>query len=221
MEVLVIGLGRFGTSVATTLANKGISVSVVDKDEQKVNEISDIVDNAFILNSTDEKALRQISIEHFDKVVVCLGKTALNDSLMTCLNLKELEIDNIIAKASSLPHFKLLKKIGIDHIVQPEDDMGRKVAIKISGNCLIDYVELSSDIKIDNVLVNNKMKKFYGKSIQEINLRKKFQVNIISIQRADDIIIPDSNTQILENDTLIIIGKNEKINKFESEFKLV
>ncbi len=220
MEVLVIGLGRFGTSVATTLAEKGVSVSVADKDEQRVTDISDVVENAFILNTNDEKSLKQISIEHFDKVVVCLGKTALNDSLMTCLNLKELGVKDIIAKASSTPHYKLLKKIGVEHIVQPEHDMGRKVAIRICGNCLIDYVELSSDVKIDNVLVNYRLKKFYGKSIQEINLRKKFQVNIISIQRNDDIIIPESETVILENDTLIIIGKSEKINKFEAQFKL-
>ena len=153
MEILVIGLGRFGYSIATELASSGTSVSVADIDELKVKNISDYVDNAFILDSTDEKSLMDISVQYFDKVIIALGKQSLNASLMTALNLKELGVENVIAKASSQAHYKLLSKIGIDNIVQPEYDMGIKIAKKIQGNCLLDYVELPSNVKLDNVKV--------------------------------------------------------------------
>ncbi len=221
MEVLVIGLGRFGASIASALSEKGVTVTAVDQDKAKVNNLLEYVDNGFILDATDKKALMELSVEHYDKVIVALGKGALNASLLTTLNLMELGIEDIIAKASSQEHQKLLEKIGVNNIVQPEYDMGQKIATKIAGNCVMDYVELSNDVKIDNVKVNNVMKKIHNKTIQEINLRKRFQVNIIGIQRGEEIIIPDSETVILFDDVLIIIGKKEKINKFETHYKII
>ncbi len=221
MEVLVIGLGRFGASVASALAEKGVTVTAVDQDKSKVNNLLEYVDNGFILDTTDKKALMELSVEHYDKVVVALGKGALNASLLTTLNLMELGIEDIIAKASSLEHQKLLTKIGVENVVQPEYDMGQKIETKIAGKCVMDYVELSNDVKIDNVKVNNVMKKINNKTIQEINLRKRFQVNIIGIQRGDEVIIPDSTTKIMLDDVLIIIGKKEKISKFEEHYKII
>ncbi len=221
MEVLVIGLGRFGASVASALSDRGATVTAVDQDKSKVNNLLEYVDNGFILDATDKKALMELSVEHYDKVVVALGKGALNASLLTTLNLMELGIEDIIAKASSQEHHKLLKKIGVNNVVQPEYDMGQKIATKIAGKCVMDYVELSNDVKIDNVKVNNVMKKINNKTIQEINLRKRFQVNIIGIQRGDEIIIPDSETKIMFDDVLIIIGKKEKISNFEEHYKII
>ncbi len=221
MEVLIIGLGRFGTSVAMSLANDGVDVTVVDIDEDRVKDILDSVEDGYVLNSADEKALKEIAIEHFDRIVLALGKSSMNASLLTALNLKELGLENVTAKASSVAHYKLLKKIGVEDIVQPEFDMGKKIATKIKGSSLIDYVELSSDVKIDNVKVDAKLKKLQNKTIQDINLRKKFKVNIISIQRNDTIIVPESDTLIKSGDILIIIGKNEDIYNFEKNFKLM
>lgn len=220
MEVLVIGLGRFGTSVSTTLAEGNVSVSIVDIDENKVKKLAPLVDNSFIFDTSDIEALKEIGIEHYDKVVIALGKNYLNHSLLTALNLKELGVNNIIAKASSFEHCKLFTKIGVDQVIQPEYDMGKKLAIKINGSSLLDSVELSNDVRIDNVKVDAKLKKLCNKTIQEINLRKKFKVNIVSIQRGDEVIIPDSNTIILKEDILIIIGKNEDLLNFEKHYKI-
>lgn len=221
MEILVIGLGRFGVSVATALSEQGVVVTAIDQDSNKVKNVLEYVDNGFILDATDKKALMELSVEHYDKVIVALGKGALNASLLTALNLLELGVEDIIAKASSFEHYKLLDKIGVHKVVQPEYDMGKKIATKISGKCVVDYVELSNDVKIDNVRVNKIMKKIQNKTIQEINLRKRFQVNIIGIQRGDEIVIPDSGTKILDGDVLIIIGKKEKISDFEKFYKIV
>lgn len=221
MEIAVIGLGRFGTSVATNLAENGVNVTVIDMKENRVNNLLEIAENGYILDSTDEKALSEISIDQFDKVIVGLGKTALNDSLLTCLNLKEMNVNDIVAKASSAPHYKLLKKIGIDFIIQPEHDIGKKLALKLSGNSLVDYIELSNDIRIDNVIVDKKLKSFVNKNIDEINLRKRYIVNIVAIERNHEIIIPDGETIIGNADILVIIGHNEHIDNFEKSYRLV
>lgn len=220
MEIAVIGLGRFGSSVATTLASRGVNVTVFDIDAERIKKIIDFVDGGYVIDSTDEKALAEASIEHFDKVIIALGKTALNDSLLTALNLKELGVAKIVAKASSDAHKKILDKIGVDLVVQPERDMGIRIATKMSSFCLVDYVEISSDTSIESIVVNHYMRKIVGKSIQEINLRKKFNVNIISIERHGNIIIPESDTVIFENDILMIIGKILNLREFEKYFKI-
>ncbi len=220
MEVAVIGLGMFGTTIATSLSKKGVNVTVFDKREAKIRNIIDLVEDGFVVDSTDEKALDEVGVDHFDKVVVALGKNHLNASLLTVLNLKELGVETIIAKATTTAHYKLLDKIGVNTIVQPEKDMGEKIANRIASLCVLDYIEISDGIYIENIVVKKELKNQVGKTIQEINLRKKFQINIISIKRGQDIIIPESNTIVLEGDVLMIVGKKENLEKFERSFKI-
>ena len=220
MEVAVIGLGKFGSSIAINLAQRNVSVTIFDISESKVNEILDFVEQGYVIDSTDEKALQEIEIQCFDKVIIALGKDALNDSLLTALNLKEMNVKHIIAKATSDQQYKLLKKIGVDYIVQPERDMGKRIAIKLSSLSVVDYIEVSEDVSIENILVNTVMKKKIGKTIHEINLRKYFKVNIISIARDDEIIMPERDTKILKNDVLMVIGKIKDLEKFEKHFKI-
>lgn len=215
MEYCIIGIGRFGNSVASELQKNGHDVLVIDKDEQVLRSIANEVAYTMILDATDENALLEASINHFDTVVVGMGESHMNNSILTCMNLQNIGVKNIIAKANGHQHEKVLKKLGVNSVVRPETDMGKRIAHKISNNALLDYIELSDNVRIEGYNVKGCFSKYSNRSIIDINLRKKFGINIVSIKRDDELIIPESNTIILEHDLLIIVGTNENLIKFE------
>ncbi len=213
MEYAVIGLGRFGVAVATELQSQGNEVIAIDVDQSRSREIAEEVEHALILDGTDEKALKEAAIDHIDTVIVGMG--SLNQSLLTCLALQNIGVKKIIAKATSKSHADILKKIGVDKIVRPEADMGRRLALKLDNNMVLDYIDISDEIRMDSVEVNDVCKALINKTINEINLRKKYGINIICIKRGKELIIPESNTMVLKDDVLIVVGESHKVDKFE------
>ncbi len=212
-QFIVIGLGRFGQSVARTLFQMGYDVLAVDEDENAVQEIADSVTHAVQMDATDEYALRTLGIRNFDVAVVSIG-TNIQSSIMVTLNLKEAGIKKVVAKATNDMHAKLLNKIGADRVVLPEIDMGIRVAHNLVSANILDVIELSPDYSIVEITAPNQ---WYNKDIKTIDARAKYGINIMAIKTRDDInVSPRASDIIQENDVLVVIGSIEDLSKMES-----
>lgn len=211
-EFAVIGLGRFGGSICRTLAQEGLEVLAIDTDEDKVNEFSSIVSHAVMADSTDESVLKSLGIRNFDHVIVAIGDN-IQASILTTLILKELGVGKITVKAQNDYHEKVLAKIGADQIVHPERDMGRRIAHNIISNNVLDYLELSDEHSIVELIASRKMD---GKTLIELDVRAKYGCNIVAIKRDNDILVsPMAREEIKEGDILIVIGADKDIDRFE------
>lgn len=213
-EFAVIGLGRFGGSICRTLAEHGMEVMAIDNNEDRVNEYSMIASHAVVGNTTDEKVLKSLGIRNFDHVIVAIGDD-IQASILTTIILKELGVNNITVKAQNDYHEKVLLKIGADHVVHPERDMGRRIANNMISNSVLDYLELSEEHSIVEIVASHKID---GKSILNLDVRAKYGINIVAIKRMNEIIVsPQANEIIREKDILIVIGADVDINRFEKK----
>lgn len=213
-QFVVIGLGRFGSSVAKTLYESGHDVLAIDKDEDLVQEISDSVTHAVQMDATDENALRTLGLRNFDVAVITIG-SSIQASVMVTLIVKELGVKHIIAKGNSEIHAKVLYKIGADRVVLPEKDMGVRVAHNLVSSNILDYIELSPDYSIIEIEVPNT---WVGKTLRELKVRATFGINIMAIRKADDVvnISPNADDVIEESDILIAIGASDELSKLEN-----
>jgi trk system potassium uptake protein TrkA len=210
----VIGLGRFGGSICRTLANQGIEVLAIDKNEERVNEFSMIASHAVVGDSTDETVLKSIGIRNFDHVIVAIGDD-IQSSILTTLILKELGVPIITAKAQNDYHEKVLRKIGADRVVHPERDMGERIANNMASNSVLDYLELSAEHSIVEIVANGKIG---GNTIIDLDIRKKYGLNIVAIKRGEELIVsPQAKETIHHNDILIVIGNDSDIDRFEKK----
>ncbi|WML43544.1 TrkA family potassium uptake protein [Neobacillus sp. PS3-40] len=210
-DFAVIGLGRFGGSICRTLTEQGKEVLVVDKSEARVNEYATIASHAVVGDTTDEAMLRSIGIRNFDHVIVAIGDD-IQSSILTTLILKELGVENITVKAQNDYHEKVLRKIGANSVVHPERDMGIRIANNMASNNVLDYLGLSDDHSIVEIVAN---KRLDGHTIIGLDIRKKYGINIVAIKRGSEIIVsPQAKEMIQLNDILIVIGSDIDIEKF-------
>lgn len=213
-QFAIIGLGRFGSSVAKSLSKAGFEVLAIDRSESRTQEISGYVTQALQADCTDEEALRAIGIRNFDVIVVSIGED-IQSSILTTLILKEMGL-NIVVKASNDLHGKVLKKIGADKVIYPERDMGQRVAHHLISANILDYIEFSSDYSIIETMVSGDM---IGKSLRELDIRAKFKCNVIAQKVGEELIIPPAVDEPLKkSDILVIMGKNEDLQKLEVSF---
>ena len=213
-EFAVIGLGRFGGSICRTLAEQGMEVMAIDINEDRVNDYSMIASHAVVGDSTDEKVLKELGIRNFDHVVVAIGDN-IQASILTTIILKEHGVQNITVKAQNDYHEKVLVKIGADHVVHPERDMGKRIANTMISNSVLDYLELSDEHSIVEIVASEKID---GHSILNLDIRAKYGINIVAIKRKNEIIVsPQANEIINEKDILIVIGADVDINRFEKK----
>ncbi|SNV86543.1 trk system potassium uptake protein trkA [Clostridium cochlearium] len=212
-QFVVIGLGRFGTSVAQTLYSLGNDVLAIDSDEDRVQNISDSVTQAIQADATDENSLRSIGVRNFDVAVVTIGSD-LQASVMATLLVKELGVGYTIAKANSELHAKVLYKIGADKVVLPERDMGVRVAHNLVSTNILDYIELSSDFSIAEVIAPQE---WYGKNLENLSIRANYGINIVAIKKKEEInVSPTAGDVIEEGDIIVAIGGTEELNKLET-----
>ena len=215
-QYLVVGLGRFGTSVAKALYNSGNDVLAIDKNEEVVNEISEHVTQAVTVNATDETSLKAMGIGNFDVAIVSIG-TDVQSSIMSVLLLKELGVKYIIAKAHDDLHGKVLRKIGADRVVFAERDMGMRVAHNLVSSNILDYIELSPNYGIVETLPP---KGWHGKNLNELNVRSKYGINIIALKRGKDVNVSPSADEIIGiNDILVVVGGTDELEKLENMVK--
>ena len=211
-QFVIIGLGRFGASIAKTLYSLGNDVLAIDKDEDIVQEIADSVTHAVQLDATDENALRSLGIRNFDVAVVTIGDN-IQSSIMATLLVKELGVKYIIAKGHSDLHAKVLYKIGADRVVLPEKDMGIRVAHNLVSANILDYIELSDDYSVMEIQV---LHEWAGKTLNELKLRSKYGINVMAIKRGDEVnLSPAADDIIEENDIIVAIGSAEDLSKLE------
>ncbi|MBM7585677.1 trk system potassium uptake protein TrkA [Bacillus pakistanensis] len=211
-QFAVIGLGRFGGNLVAELSKLGVEVLAIDLDAEVVDKYADIATHAVHANAMDESVLRQLGLRNFDHVIVSFGEN-IEASILTTLQLKELGVKEVWVKASNAYHQKVLDKIGADKVIHPERDMARRIAHHITSEKIIDFIELSDEYSIVEVLATNKVA---NKSLIDLDVRAKFGCNIIAIQRGEDTIVsPPGEEVIQKNDLLIVIGQNRDINRFE------
>ncbi len=212
-QFLVIGLGRFGSSLACTLSQSGHEVLGVDRREDLVQDIADTITQAVQADATDEQVLRSLGVANFNVAVVAIGEN-LQASIMCTLLLKEMGVEYVIAKARDHLHGKVLKKIGADRVVFPERDMGVRVAHNLVSTNLLDYIELSEHYSIMEITAPSFV---VGKSLAKLQLPNKLGVSIIAIKTGDDQlnVTPGADDVIKEGDILVIAGSNDGLRKME------
>lgn len=210
-EFVVIGLGRFGGSIVNELVKLGANVMAIDSDPERVSDFAKIATEAVVADTTDEEVVKSLGIRNFEHVIVAIGED-IKASILTTIILKELGVQQITVKATDDYHEKVLRKIGADHVVHPERDMGIRIANNIMSNNVLDYLELSDEHSIMEIKANEKIANY---SLVELDIRKKYGINIVGIKREDQIIIsPPANEKILLNDVLLVIGADVDINRF-------
>jgi trk system potassium uptake protein TrkA len=209
-QFIVLGLGRFGSAVATTLIELGHEVLGVDNDEEIVNTLKDKITQSVQADITEEKVLTELGVKNFDAAIVCIG-TDLETSILVTMMLKEMGLKYIIAKAQNNLHAKVLEKIGVDKVVFPERDMGARIARRLITPNIKDYVELEPDY---NIIEIKALPEFVDKTLSELDMRNKYGINVLAIKRNDSLnISPRAKDVIKKGDFLIVIGETKKINE--------
>lgn len=218
-EFAVIGLGRFGRSVSSTLLRLGAEVLAVDQNETRVCQMlkSDMATHCLQLDSTDPFALKEAGIFDFETVIVAIGNY-LEQSIITTLNLKEAGVKNVVAKASSEVHGTLLKKVGADLVVYPESEMGCSLARSLTQRGILDRFELDQENSIVEIMVPDE---FHEKTILELKLRPKYGITVLAV--SDDSkahkyeINPDPYHKLQRNTAIVVIGNNSDIRRLPVE----
>jgi trk system potassium uptake protein len=218
----VIGLGRFGFSVAKTLAKYGSEVIAIDREEERVKKVSEFVSYAVQLDAMDEKALRSVGVQNVDTAIVSIGEN-IEASILVVMLLKEIGIKNIIAKAVTTLHGKVLENLGVQRIIFPERDMAIRVAHSLIRPNVLEQLELSQEYSIVELPTPLRL---IGKTLKESQLRTRYGVNLIAIKRKvtteKGIIREAWNVNPLpsdimqESDVLVLIGFNKDLEKLEA-----
>ncbi|TWT26395.1 TrkA family potassium uptake protein [Planomicrobium sp. CPCC 101110] len=213
-QVVVIGLGRFGTSVCKELYKLGHEVLAIDQNFERVNGLTDYSSHAVVADATDEKSLKSLGVRNFDHAIVAIGDN-LQSSVLCTLMLKEIGLKKVWVKARDLQHQTILERVGADRVIQPENEMGIRVAHHMDSEKLIDYIDLSKDYSIVELVATEKTA---NKSLNQLNTNAKYGCTILAIKRGEDVnIVPLPSDVIKLGDILIIIGHREDLKRFEDK----
>lgn len=213
-QFVVIGLGRFGSSIALELMKMGYEVLGIDHQEERVEEMSEHLTHAVTADATDEGIMRSLGVRNFDCGIVAIGDN-MERSILAAILLKELGVKQVVAKAISILHGRALSRLGVDRVIFPERDMGIRVAHQLVTPHLLDYIELSKEYKIVELTVPSYMD---GKSLSDLNTRAKYGCSIVALNKVNGIIVaPTALDHLNEGDVMVLIGSNESIDRFENE----
>ncbi|MCM2677423.1 potassium channel family protein [Alkalicoccobacillus plakortidis] len=214
-QFIVIGLGRFGSSLTQTLVEGGHEVLAVDKDIDLVQNLASTATHVIQADATDEGVLRELGAGNFQHAIVAIGEN-LQSSILITLLLKEMNIPKVTVKAKNVIYGNVLAKIGADQVVFPERDMGIRLGRQLSSENIIDYIELSTDY---NLVEMNAQATMNGYSIIELDVRAKYGLNIMAIKSGNDVnISPKAEDIIKAGDILLLIGSNQEIRALERNY---
>ncbi len=218
----VFGLGRFGFEICKVLSVRGAKVIAVDKDEKLISKIKDTVTQAVLMDSTDGEALRNAGLQDVDMAIIAIGDN-IDASILTTILLKNMGVPYIIARAISDVHAQVLKQIGATEVLNLEVDQGRRLAQRVIAPDIMDVIPVSDSQSITELRIP---KGFIGKSLRQLEVRKRYNVNIISVKRADTVVDDMGNPQRKEsvfspkpdetlnaNDVLVVLGAEKDINR--------
>ncbi len=207
----VIGLGRFGATLAQALAEAGQDVTVLDASEEKVRAARQYTDAAFVTDRLDQQTLMECGLSNCDTVVVAIGET-IDSSILTTLLVKQLGVRRVLAKAISRDHGAVLEKLGAE-VIYPERDMALRVARRLTNHRLLDSLTLAGDIEVSEFSICGDI---VGQTVAQANLRNRFGLNIIAIDAGGDVTTEiEPGTVFREGDNVIVIGKKDAIKRFD------
>ena len=210
-EYVVIGLGRFGTSVATTLFEYGHNVLAVDADRDRVQHLSTSLPHVLQLDSTNIDALRQAGVDAFDTGLVCIG-TDFESNLLTTVLLQRLGVKRVITKARTMTQREILLRVGADEVILPEHEAGVRLARKLAASHFVDYLEVSADVGVVELVAPPSV---WDRSLSECNLRQRFGLTVIAVRRGEELIVsPSAAFRIESEDILVVLGKIEDAERF-------
>ena len=209
-SILVIGLGRFGRHLAKKMMDLGNDVMIVDKDAEIIEHYSMTFTDSQIADCTNSAVLRSLGVHHFDICFVCIGGDFQSSLVITAL-LKELKAKYVVAKAKQDIQADLLSRIGADEVIYPEREMAETLAVRYSANNLFDYIELTEEYGIFEISVPTS---WIGRSIKELDVRRKYRINIIGIKYEDELkLLPSADYCFKEEDHIMLIGKRDEMDK--------
>lgn len=211
IEFGIIGLGHFGYALASSLAEAGKEVLVLDNNEKKIKQIRNLTDNALVVNDLSKETLLDTGIQNCDTVIVCIGEK-IDVSILTTLNVISMGVPRVIAKAISQEQGNVLEKIGAE-VVYPEHDMAIRLANRLLSSRVMDYIALNDDISISEIKLTDKVA---GQTVLESGVRKKYKLNIIALEhegKTTTYITPD--LLMSKGDYIVVVGNKEDIRKFE------
>jgi trk system potassium uptake protein TrkA len=211
-SVIVIGLGRFGSAAAREMMALGHEVLAIDDSEAKVNEIAADVTHAVELDASDEQALRDVGAADFEHAIVAISSNT-EASIFATMALKNLGVRNVIAKAATTLHGKILERVGASRVVYPEREMGARVGHSFSIPHVLDYIDVAPRFGIVKV---HPPAAFVGKTLREIDIPGNLQLTPIALRRGSNVTVnPHRDERIAEHDELILIGLDEKLELLE------
>ncbi|WP_455539556.1 potassium channel family protein [Terrisporobacter sp.] len=215
-QYIVIGCGRFGSTLATTMNLLGHQVMAIDKNEEIIQSLSDKVTHVASVDVTDEYALRSLGLGNFDVAIVAIGSD-IRASIMATIIAKEMGVEQVVCKAKDELQAKVLYKIGADRVVFPERDMGIRVAHNLVSDNILDHIELDPEYSIMEIVTPNR---WVGKTLIELDLRAKYEITILAIKNGDKVnVIPSPREELQENSILVVIGKNNNISAIVAKDK--
>ena len=211
-QYLVVGLGRFGRAIAETLCEAGEEVLGVDMDMELVEDMRDKLTHAVQLDAMDRDALTALGVQDFDVAFVTMGSDIRASAIVTLL-MKELGVKRVFAKAHDEFHGRMLEKLGADEVLFPERDMGRRIAHNLVSGNIIDYLELSPDYSMAEIIPK---KEWIGKSLSALAMRSRMGVNVIAIKNGEALnAMPTPDTEIRDDDVLLVVASEETLSRMD------
>lgn len=212
-QFAIVGLGRFGISLAKALSDLGHDVFVIDLNAEHVKNIAPYVTSAAQADGTDLNALKALGISNVDALFVALARD-ISASLLTALNALELGIPAIYAKAYSEKHAKILQKLGVTKVYMPEIEMGQRIARELSHSNLLELIELDPENEIVEMIAPVQ---WQNKTIAQLNVRNKYDITILLIKDAENLIVSPSPQQVISpNSKLLVLGNAKQIQKLQN-----
>ncbi|MCB1970855.1 MAG: TrkA family potassium uptake protein [Geminicoccaceae bacterium] len=207
----IIGLGAFGSTVASELERFGNRVIGIDLDERRVAQMVSVLSSALILDATDEAALREAGIDQYDVALIAIGRD-IQASILTTMHVKMLGIDTIWVKASNRTHHRILSKLGADRVILPEQEMGRHIAQMLNNPVVQDYVSLGNGFSVVNIVIPENMA---GRELSTLKIGAAFDVRLLGLMRGTEYRSCDDAGLVLEeDDKLILLGKRPELRRF-------
>lgn len=213
-EFAVIGLGRFGSSLAAGLMKAGHTVLGIDSDPALVQRYSNLMSQTLSLDSTDVEALKEVDIPSYETVIIAIG-SSFEAAVLTTVALKQLNVPNVLVKATNTVHRDILLKVGADRVVLPEYEAGERLADELTTPDLVGQIILCEKTRVSELRVPRHM---VGKSLAEVELRERHGVTVVAIQRGDESLVnPAASTRLQTTDLMVVIGSAEDISHLSHE----
>lgn len=213
-QFVVIGLGRFGSSICKELHKLGHEVLALDSNPDRVEQIADFSSHRAIVNAADEGHLKALGIRNFDHAVVAIGDN-LQTSVLCTLMLKELGVPIVWVKARDIQHQKILEKVGADRVIQPENEMGIRVAHHMDSEKIIDYIDLSEDYSIIELVASTKSE---NRTLIKLDIRAKYNCTVLAIKRNEKVnVAPMPEDRVEKGDIFVVMGHRNDLKRFEEK----